>query len=200
VSILFVHSHYGMTEPLFSRAAAEGKVDLVRERDLTDTHFAGATGLVTTTHLDQIGFLRHTGSVQALLDRGGRWVFNGHVLRPLVAGLANYVPLAKPRRTDYALTRLFEHPVFAGIDQKALEENMGVAGFYGRGHNPLPPGAIAVNGLGPDRLPIDWDWALPSGGRILCHAGNEFWGSGDGEATRQLLADRTVAWVSKDLS
>lgn len=149
---------------------------LVRERDLTAGHFAAASGLITTTHLDQIGFMRHAAAVEALLDHGGRWVFNGHVLRPLVAGLAAYVPLAKPRRADYVLTRLFEHPVFAGIDQNALEENKGVAGFYGRGHNPMPRGGTAVNGIGPERLPIDWDLALATGGRILSHAGNEILG------------------------
>ena len=200
MSVLYVHSHYGMTEPLFGRAAAEGKVRLVRERELTARHFAEASGLITTIHLDQVGFVRHAPSVQALLGRDGRWIFNGHMLRAIVPGLGTYVPLTKPRRTDYALTRLVKHPVFAGIDQRALEENRGVAGFYGRGHNPLPPGATAVNGLGPQLLPIDWDWALPGGGRILSHAGNEFWGSGDDDATKQLLADRAVAWVSKELA
>ena len=200
MSVLYIHSHYGMTEPLVGRAVAEGKVRLVRERELTARHFAEASGLITTIHLDQIGFLHHAASVQALLDRGGRWVFNGHMLRPVVPGLGAYVPLATPRRADYALTRLAEHPVFAGIDQKTLEENRGVAGFYGRGHNPLPPGATPINGLGPDHLPIDWDWALPGGGHILSHAGNEFWSSGDDDATKQLLADRAVAWASKELA
>jgi len=199
MNVLYVHSHYGMTEPLVGEAVAAGKVRLVRERELSARHFAEAAGLITTIHLDQIGFLRHAACVQALLDRGGRWVFNGHMLRALVPGLGAYVPLAKPRRADYALTRLVEHPVFAGIDQRTLEENRGVAGFYGRGHNPLPPDATAFNGLGPGLLPIDWDWALPGGGRILSHAGNEFWGSGDDDATKQLLADRAVAWASKEI-
>lgn len=199
MSVLYVHSHYGMTESLFDQAITEGKVRLVRERDLTAAHFAEASGLITTLHLDQIGFLRHAAPVKALLDRGGRWIFNGHMLRPIVPGLGIYVPLAEQHRPDYALTRLHEHPVFAGIDQKALEENMGVAGFYGRGHNPMPPGAIAINGLGPRRLPVDWDWALPGGGHILSHAGNDFWSSGDDDALKQVLAGRAAAWASGDL-
>jgi hypothetical protein len=182
VTVLFVDSHYGTTEPLFDQA-----------------DFAGACGLITTMHLDQIGFMEHAASVRSLLDRGGCWVFNGHMLRALVPGLGIYVPLQAPHRADYALTRLGEHPVFAGIDQKALEENRGVAGFYGRGHNPLPPGAAAINGIGPQRLPIDWDWALPNGGHIFSHAGNDFWGSGDDDALKQVIADRSVAWASGGL-
>jgi hypothetical protein len=199
VTVLFVDSHYGTTEPLFDQAVAEGKLRRVRERSLTAADFAGACGLITTMHLDQIGFMEHAASVRSLLDRGGCWVFNGHMLRALVPGLGIYVPLQAPHRADYALTRLGEHPVFAGIDQKALEENRGVAGFYGRGHNPLPPGAAAINGIGPQRLPIDWDWALPNGGHIFSHAGNDFWGSGDDDALKQVIADRSVAWASGGL-
>jgi hypothetical protein len=196
MTVLFIDSHYGMAEPLFDPAVAEGKVRRLRERELIAADFAGAAGLITTMHLDQIGFIQHAASIQALLDRGGRWIFNGHLLRALVPGLGIYLPLAAPHRADYALTRLAEHPVFTGIDQKALEENKGVAGFYGRGHNPLPDGATAINGLGPQRLAIDWDWALPGGGHILSHAGNDYWGSGDDEALKQALADNSVAWAS----
>ena len=38
--------------------------------------------------------------VQALLDRGGRWFFNGHMLRRFVDGLEIYRPLEKPKRPD----------------------------------------------------------------------------------------------------
>jgi hypothetical protein len=198
MTVLFVNSHSGVSEPLFELAAAAGRLRRVRERDLSAAHFAEASGLITTLYLDQVGFLRHAASVQALLDRGGRWVFNGHMLRPIVPGLGIYVPLSKPRHADFALTRLAEHPVFTGIDQKALETSMGVAGFYGRGHNPMPHGATAINGVGPERLPVDWDWHMPGGGHILSHAGSDFWSNGDDEALHQVLADRAVAWAAGD--
>lgn len=200
MSVLFVDSYSGMTEALFDKPEAAGKLRRVRQRDLTAAHFTGASGLITTMYLDQIGFIEHAGSIQALLGRGRRWLFNGHVLRPIVPGLGIYVPLPEPRRVDFTLTRLSEHPIFAGIDQKALEMNKGVAGFYGRGHNPMPQGATAINGLGPQNLPIDWHWARPEGGYIFSHAGNDFWHNGDDEALHQMLADRAVAWADGDLS
>jgi len=198
MSVLYVNSHSGMTESVFDKPAAQGKLRRVRQRDLSAADFAEASGLITTMYLDQIGFLQHMDSVQALLARGRRWIFNGHVLRPLVPGLGVYVPLPDPRRVDLALTRLSEHPIFAGIDQKALEVNRGVAGFYGRGHNPMPQGATAINGLGPQKLPIDWNWARPDSGRIFSHAGNDFWHNGDDEALHQVLADQAVAWAAGD--
>ena len=198
MSVLLVDSHSGMTEPLFDKPKAEGKLRRVRQHDLTAADFAEAAGLITTMYLDQVGFLEHAVSLEAFLGRGGRWIFSGHMLRPPISNLGIYVPLPDPRRADFALTRLSEHPIFTGIDQKALEVNRGVAGFYGRGHNPMPPGATAINGLGPQQLPIDWDWARPDGGHIFSHAGNDFWHNGDDAALHQVLADRAVTWAAGD--
>jgi len=129
-----------------------------------------------------------------MLDAGGRLVFCGHVLRPFVYGLEHFIPLADKRRADYVLTRLAEHPVFAGIDAKTLEANRGVAGFYGRGHNPPPPGATVLNGLGPDLAPVDWVWHRSAGGVLLVHSGNDLWGVGDDPAVKTLIAERLVSW------
>lgn len=67
-----------------------------------------------------------------------------------------------------------------------------MAGFYGRGCNPLPEGGIAVNGLGPAKVPVDWVWARPTGGRIFSHAGNDLGSMGlewnlAGELTRRII-------------
>lgn len=199
MSVLIVQSHYGTSRGLYQDAVASGRAIVVRERGLTRDRFAAATGLITTTHLDQIGFLDWQEEVEALLARGGRWFFNGHVLRELVSGLESYIPLKHPKRADYTLTRLSEHPIFAGIDQRDLEENKGVAGFYGRGHNPLPPGGIAVNGIGPDLLPVDWDWPLPGGGRMFSHAGNDLGGMGSAMGHNTVLTDRILAWTEGTL-
>lgn len=194
MSVLLIHSHFGAVAPGYAEAAREGRVAIVRERDLGPADFARASGLITTTHLDQIGLLAHGESLTALLDRGGRWFFNGHMLRSFVAGLGRYVPIEAPRRPDYKLTRLYEHPIFAGIEQSELEENKGVAGFYGRGHNPLPEGARAVNGIGPALLPVDWVWARPAGGHIFSHAGNDLSGMIGDHGHGTVLTQRIIAW------
>jgi hypothetical protein len=199
MTVLLIHSHYGQPPEGYLAAAAAGRLAIVRERDLTATDFAGSAGLITTTHLDQIGFLAHADAYTALLDRGGRWFFNGHVMREFVEGLGRYVPLIAPRRADYVLTRLHDHPIFGGIDQRSLEENKGVAGFYGRGHNPPPVGAIAVNGIGPERRPIDWDWARPEGGHVFSHAGNDLGGMGGETGNGALLTQRIIAWCAGEL-
>ena len=122
MSVLLIHSHFGLLSDGHATAAADGRLKVVRERELTAADFDAASGLLTTTHLDQIGFMAHLDALAGLLARGGRWFFNGHLLRRFLPGLELYVPLEKPKRSDLALTRLTEHPIFAGIDQQSLED------------------------------------------------------------------------------
>ena len=122
------------------------------------------------------------------------------VVIPVLPELGIYRPIEDPKRVDFDQARLYDHPIFAGIDQKTLETNHGVAGFYGRGHNPPPEGAIVINALGPRQVPVDWIWARPKGGEILSHAGNEFWGCGDDPEAKKLLARRAAAWLCGELN
>tara|TARA_R110002020_G_scaffold22444_37_gene75906 strand:+ start:481 stop:1086 length:606 start_codon:yes stop_codon:yes gene_type:complete len=200
MSVLLIHSHFGEVAPVYAAADLAGQLTIVRERDLRADDLAKASGLITTTHLDQIGLLDHADALQDMLNSGGRWFFNGHMMRRFVPGLDLYVPLKAPRRADYALTRLYEHPLFAGIEQRQLEENKGVAGFYGRGHNPLPAGGQPVNGIGPAMLPVDWVWARPQGGAIFSHAGNDLSGMIGDHGQGALLGRRIIDWCRGELA
>ena len=192
MSVLFIHSHFGLPPAGY---ANDERIVVLRERELNAGHFAVASGVITTTHLDQIGWLDHLPALVELLNRGGNWFFNGHFMRPFLPEIAPYVRLENPRRADLALTRLVEHPIFAGTDQKSLEENRGVAGFYGRGYNPMPPGGVAINGIGPDLRPVDWVWDRPKGGRIFSHAGNDLGGVEQGAP----LVPRIIAWANGEI-
>ncbi|WP_196260810.1 hypothetical protein [Pelagibacterium limicola] len=199
MSVLFVHSHYGEPGRGWQALADEGRLTIVRERELSPEHFATTQGIVTTTHLDQIGFMGWKDEIAALFTRGGSWFFNGHTLKPFVDGLSTYRPLGSPKRADLRLTRLFEHPIYQGIPQGDLEENKGVAGFYGRGHNPMPAGGTAVNGISAALLPIDWEWRLPGGGRMFSHAGNDLGGMGADAGHSGVLTRRIAAWAAGEI-
>ena len=198
--LLLIHSHYGTPPSLFKLALKRDDAVMIRERDLTSEHFAAAKGLITTSHIDQIGLLAFAEDLGALLARGGRWFFNGHILRPLVPGLQTYVPIQQAKRADLVLARINEHPIYEGIDQPSFEENRGVAGFYGRGHNPLPTGARAINGIGPEKLPIDCEWTVPGGGKMFSHAGNDVGGMEGPNPNHKVVAPRIVAWTMGELA
>ncbi|QKV18653.1 hypothetical protein [Oricola thermophila] len=192
--VVFVLSTDAPMPAVFDGAEGAGRVRPIRQDRLAPDVILAASGLIVTTSVDQIDLLRKGDAIEGFLDRGGRMVINGHVLRPYVRDLRPFVPLEAPHRPDFALTRLADHPVFEGIPARALETNRGVAGFYGRGHNPPPEGAVALTGIGPDRLPVDWTWRRPAGGALFVHSGNDLWGVGDDPAIKRRIAERLVDW------
>jgi hypothetical protein len=192
---LYIESDDGPpAAPLLPHLEA-GRLRLVRQVDLQPSDLDGACGLVTTIYLDQIDFANRRSAIAAFLATGGRIVFNGHVVRPFIDGMQPFVPLASQRRSDLALERLTPHPVFAGVIAQAHQTQKGVAGFYGRGHNPPLPGATHLTGIGPDRLPVDWEWLTPGGGGLFVHAGNDIWGTADDAGVDALIAERIVDWA-----
>ena len=192
MSTIYLKSTHEAPSEAVKAAAAEGLVTIVEQPALNPDMLLAHKGLITGNQLDQNAMARMREAIAAFLDAGGRWFFNGHMVRPLVDGMAQYRPIEAPNRADFDLSSVNPHPLFAGIDLAKLETNRGVAGFYGRGCNPLPEGAVAVNGLGAAKVPVDWVWARPKGGRIFSHAGNDLGSMGlewnlSGELTRRMI-------------
>ena len=194
-TIYLKSAHEGPSEAVRD-AAACGEVIIVDQPDLTPELLMTHKGLITGNQLDQNAMMAMKPALAAFLDAGGRWFFNGHMVRPLLDGVGQYRPSAAPKRPDFDLSSINPHPVYAGIDLKQIETNKGVAGFYGRGCNPLPEGAVAVNGLGPARVPVDWVWARPSGGRVFSHAGNDLGTLGMEWGLAPELSRRIIAWTN----
>lgn len=195
MSTIYLKSTYADVTPGVAEAVQRGDV-IIQQQDLTAEILLAHKGLVTGQQLDQDALLKLKPALEAFLDQGGRWFFNGHVVRPMLDGLHQYQPIANPRRPDFDLSSINPHPIFDGLDLKQLEANKGVAGFYGRGCNPLPIGAVAVNGLGVALVPIDWVWARPKGGRMFSHSGNDLGTMGLEWGLAPELSARIFAWTN----
>jgi len=191
---LYIESDDGPLPAQLARHVEAGRLRVVRQVDLTPSDFDAACGLITTAYLDQIDFDARRSTIATFLEKGGRIVFNGHVVRPFIEGMRPFVPLATQRRSDLAIERLTSHPIFAGISAQAHAAQKGVAGFYGRGHNPPLASATLLTGIGPNRLPVDWEWLLPGGGGLFVHSGNDIWAVSDDAGVNELVAERVVAW------
>lgn len=194
--LLCIQSHYGKPGILFREAGARSDAVVVNQSELDGNMIDEAGGLITTMHLDQDGLMAHADRLEALMDRGGRWFFNGHIMRPFLEGLGTYQPIKQAGRDDLTLTPLASHRVFADVDRDELGARKGVSGFYGRGHNPMPERAEAVTGIGPGHLPVDWDWHRPGGGRFFSHAGNDLPGASEKDKVAKQLADNIIAWTA----
>lgn len=142
---------------------------------LHELPLADYRALLVPAHADQRYLLEQRARLEAYLESGGTVVFNGHVAYPFLRWLAPFVPGSAAGVAGLRVNRAAPHPVFDGVDPEHLTFRRGVAGFYARGSNPPPAGARVLNTLGPDAQPIDWVLALPGGGRLLTHSGNDLW-------------------------
>lgn len=175
--------------------AAAGRLRVVPQHAMDEFDLARVPGLFVGMHADQVHLERRRAALEAVLDGGGAVVWSGHVAREAVGGLARFVPLPAPRLADLRVRPLVPHPVFRGFDPEELTFRRGVAGFYGRGHNPMPEGAVAINGLGPAGAPVDWEWRRPGGGRMLMHAGNDLWSLFDEAELNARMLGRLMDWI-----
>lgn len=196
MTTIYLKSAYGKPLSSMIEATERGEAVIVEQQDLTPEVLLAHNGLITEQQLDQDALLKLKPALETFLDNGGRWFFNGHIMRSLVDGLLQYQPIATPRRSDFDLSAVNPHPLYDGIDLKKLETNKDVAGFYGRGCNPLPERAIAVNGLGAAKVPVDWVWARPRGGRIFSHSGNDLGSMGMEWGLAPELSARILTWTN----
>jgi hypothetical protein len=96
---------------------------------------------------------------------------------------------------DLIVERVNAHPVFEGVDCHDLSFRRGVAGFYGRGANPAPEGAVVLHRLQADGSPLDWVWQRPAGGQIFMHGGNTLWMYINDSTSAARIAPQLLAWA-----
>lgn len=182
----------------------------VERRDqYADNLLDGAAGIIIGGGADQIALDARRDELTAFVEAGGRIQINGHVQRPFLPGLTRWRKLDFERPRDLRISTVTPHPVWEGVDPDlfwfqtgvpgthTLEEmqEIGVAGFYGRGyHLDLPEGAVVINGIGQLRAPIDWEYPLGAG-RVLVHAGNDLLGFAKPGTASEALCDNLGAWL-----
>ena len=178
------------------QAPGRARIDTVGETALTSLppHQVGA--VLVPMHIDQRLFAANACWIESFLTAGGTLVFNGLLAYPFLPDLQPFQPLA---RTGLDALKVGiatpPHPIFAGIDADDLTFRRGVAGFYGRGQTPPPPGARTLTTLDRGTVPLDWEWQRPQGGRLLMHPGNDLWMFRDSGTSADRLLPQLLDWV-----
>lgn len=193
--LLFIRPTSAAKGAFFDLPAFRANARMVRVYDLDAGCMDGVRAVLVPAHVDQRALQHHRPYFEALLARGGTLVFNGHVAYPCLPELRPFVPLPQRGLAELQVRTAMPHPVFAGVDANHLSLRRGVAGFYGRGHNPPPPGAQVLNTIGPDDAPLDWLHALPGGGRLLMHGGNDLWMYAGDDSTAARVAPQLLDWL-----
>lgn len=114
---------------------AIGSVDLTRY-----------PALIITPNADQEHLARRQRVIRDYLDGGGVVVFGGHLHRDWLPGASMFVPLTNRSLDGYRVVEVADHPISRGMGTE-LTFRRGVAGFFARGHHPLPLGAEVLTKL-----------------------------------------------------
>lgn len=177
--------------------------------DLPAACTSEVTGVYLAGDADQEYLLEQRELLDSFVTRGGRVVVNGHVQRRFLTGLTRWRTLDFRNPRDLTLTRVTEHPVWAGTDPRSFLystgvpgpvpfaelERIGVAGFYGRGwYADLPEGARVVHTVGTTYAPLDYDYPLGAG-RVLVHGGNDLLQFASAARGTAQLQHRLVRWL-----
>jgi hypothetical protein len=150
--------------------------------------------LVVPSTVDQEHLARHRGVIRAYLDGGGVLLFGGQLHRDWLPGASTFVPLPRPSQAAYRVSRLADHPIFAGIEPDDLTFRRGVAGFFARGHHPLPPGAEVLVRLGGGE-PATYIDRTSTRGTIVVHANGDLLGYDGSDNTASRLSGQLIDWA-----
>lgn len=178
------------------RAPGPARIDTVGETALAGLAPQEIGAILVPMHIDQRLFADNAGWIDSFLTAGGTLVFNGLLAYPFLPDLQPFQPLA---RNGLGALRIGiaapQHPIFTGIEPDHLTFRRGVAGFYGRGQTPPPPGARVLTTLDRGAVPLDWEWHPPQGGRLLMHPGNDLWMFRDSGTSADRLLPQLLDWV-----
>lgn len=171
---LYVQNAHGGPPPALTKVS-DHTIHFYQQYDTDRLDWTMYDAVLLSMSVDQIHLGEISDKIAAYLDAGGTLLINGHVARPFLPELRRYEPMEKRGLNELTIHRENEHKLFAGISAESLTLRKGVAGFYGRGTNPPPEGALVIHSVGPDHVAVDWLCERPGGGRIFVHSGVELW-------------------------
>lgn len=144
--------------------------------------------------IDQEFLLKEKDLIRRFLDSGKVLVFCGHLFRPWLPGGSNFVPRTINSYQDYMVSVHQPHPIFEGVKPDDMTFNKGVAGFFSRGHHPVPAGAEVLLTL-PDGEPIVYIDRYSTRGTILVHSGNDLFGYMSPERNSGRIGPQLIQWI-----
>lgn len=102
-------------------------------------------------------------------------VFCGNLVTDWLPGGKPFVAKDIKRFSDYRIKKVIDHPIFQGVEEDDMTLKKGVAGFFARGHHPVPEGGEVLLTLN-EGEPITYIDRNSTEGTILVHVGFDLFG------------------------
>ncbi|MGE4501620.1 MAG: hypothetical protein AB7D03_01985 [Thiomicrospira sp.] len=192
--VLYINPVDGEASGLFNLDCAR-HLEKISPYHIDSLNLAIYKAILIPAHTDQRALVKAAVQLNAYLNQGGLIVFNGHIAYPFLDELKPFIPVPKTSLDYLMVERVIPHPIFEGVDEQDLSFRRGVSGFYGRGHNPPPAGAVVLNQLSGTQAPIDWLYQRPSGGTILMHSGNSMWMHFSDKTSAARITPQLFHWI-----
>lgn len=191
---------------VFSHARSQGVADqadfkFIDIYALEETDLSPYKCLVITGFADQDYLYEMRGKIRAFLDDRKVLVFCGNLVTDWLPGGQPFIPKEIRKFSDYNVRNEADHPIFRGVEEEHMTLKKGVAGFFARGHHPLPEGAEALLTL-EEGEPITYIDRESTNGTILAHVGFDLFGymQTDEQNTAGRISAQLREWVLGEYS
>jgi len=152
--------------------------------------------LVINSFIDQEFLYEHRNLIADFLGKRKVLLFSGNLFRDWLPGGSSFIPKEIHSFHDYKVSIHQPHPIFEGVLEDDMTFNKGVAGFFARGHHPIPEGAEVLLML-PGGEPINYIDRHSTNGTIFSHVGNDLFGAmqkGELKTTNR-IRPQLIRWV-----
>lgn len=191
---------------VFSRSRSQGVADQ-DDFAFVDLYAFGETDLspykclVITGFADQDYLVEKRDLIRRFADEGKVLVFCGNLVTDWLPGGQPFVPKEIRKFSDYNVRNVSDHPIFYGVKEEHMTLKRGVAGFFARGHHPLPQGAEVLLTL-EEGEPITYIDRNSTNGTILVHVGFDLFGymQTDEKNTAGRISAQLRDWVLGEYS
>lgn len=191
---------------IFARSRSQGVADQ-KDFEFVDIYALGKLDLsaykclVITGFSDQDFLSKERGAIREFLDRGKVVVFCGNLVTDWLPGGQAFIPKEIKRFSDYRVRKVMDHPIFRGVEEDDMTLKKGVAGFFARGHHPLPKGAEVLLTLN-EGEPITYIDRNSTAGTILAHVGFDLFGymQTDEKKTTDRISAQLRSWVLEEFA
>lgn len=165
---------------IFARTRSQGVADQP-DFNFLDIYSLGEADLslykclVVTGFSDQDFLYDKRHMIRNFLDDRKVVVFCGNLVTGWLPGGKPFVAKDIKRFSDYRIRKVIDHPIFQGVEEEDMTLKKGVAGFFARGHHPVPEGGEVLLTLN-EGEPITYIDRNSTNGTILAHVGFDLFG------------------------